>query len=446
MKRDIEKELLIWKTSPIRSPLLIRGARQVGKSWVIEKFGKEHFDNFLVINFEQRPEASVCFQTLLPDKIVSALELFSGTAINKGKTLLFLDEIQECPKAILALRYFKEQMPALHIIGAGSLLEFVLNEEDFQTPVGRIQFLYLRPLTFYEFLSAMGRENLREHLGTTTLENTPQTIIHEELLKLIREYVALGGMPAVVSGYLQTKSLLQVQDLQTDILSTYRRDFGKYAKKIDHKYLALLFEKAPGLVGSWFKYNKVDPDVSSREIKRALHLLCQAGLLYQVHHSSASGLPLITTQNDRKFKILFLDVGLVKRGCFLDTALLFNEDIMLINQGLLTEQFVGQELLAYSDRKDAGRLFFWNREQKSSSAEVDFVISIGNRIIPVEVKAGTIGRLKSLKIFMEEKHSLIGVRISAAPLALEGNVLTIPFYLIGELSRLILTIDPIRKR
>jgi predicted AAA+ superfamily ATPase len=438
MKRDIEKDLLTWKTSPVRSPLLVRGARQVGKSWIIEKFGKEQFEKILVINFEQKPEATACFDTLLPEKIISALELLTGFKIEQGKTLLFLDEIQEFPKAILALRYFKEQMPGLHIIGAGSLLEFALNEEDFKMPVGRIQFLFLRPLSFLEFLSAIDRENLREYLCTVTLNNIPQTVIHDELLKLIREYVALGGMPEVISSYLQTKSLLQTQDVQSDILSTYRRDFGKYSKKTNHKTLSLLFEKAPGLVGSWFKYNKVDREVPSREIKIALQQLSQAGLLYQVHHSSASGLPLITTQNDRKFKLLFLDVGLVKRGCFLDTALLFNENIMLINQGLLTEQFVGQELLAYSNCKDDVRLFFWIREERNSSAEVDFVTSIGDKIVPIEVKAGTVGRLKSLKIFMEEKHSSIGIRISAAPLALESKVLSIPFYLIGELHRLYL--------
>lgn len=437
MERDIEKQLIAWKTSPIRAPLLLRGARQVGKSWIIEKFGREQFENLVVVNFEQRREATACFGTLLPEKIVSAIELFSNSIIRPGKTLLFLDEIQECPQAIVALRYFKEQMPGLHVVGAGSLLEFVLNDEKFSMPVGRIQFLYLRPLSFYEFLSAFGRKNLRDYLSTVSLQNPPQKFIHDELLKLVREYIALGGMPAVIAAYLQTKSLYQTQDVQSDLLSTYRRDFGKYATKAQHKYLILLFEKVPSLVGTWFKYSKIDPALHPREIKTALKQLCQAGLLYQVHHSSASGLPLVTTQNEKKFKVLFLDVGLVKRACFLDTALLFKEDIMLINQGLLTEQFVGQELLAYSDCKDEGRLFFWVREQKSSSAEVDFVIPMGNKIIPVEVKAGTTGRLKSLKIFIEEKNSGIGVRISANPLAFENKVLSIPFYLIAELPRLI---------
>ena len=438
MKRDIEQELLKWKTSPLRAPLLVRGARQVGKSWIIEKFGREQFKNLIFLNFEQRPEVKACFETLLPEKIVSAIELFTGSTISPGNSLLFLDEIQECPQAIVALRYFKEQLPDLHVIGAGSLLEFVLNEEDFSMPVGRIQFLYLRPLSFQEFLSAIGREKLRDFLKNITLQNPPPTAIHEELSKLVREYVALGGMPAVISGYLQTKSLYQAQDVQSDILATYRRDFGKYSKKTKHKILSLLYEKAPGLIGCWFKYNKVDSDLPSRDIKVALEQLCFAGLLSKVHHTSASGLPLITTQNEKKFKILFLDVGLVKRARFLDTALLFQEDLMLINQGLLAEQFVGQELLAYRDPKVEERLFFWAREQKSSSAEVDFVIPIDHKIIPIKVKAGTTGRLKSLKIFMEEKGSTLGVRISQAPLSFDSQVLSIPFYLIGEFRRLVL--------
>ncbi len=437
MKRDIEQELLAWKNSLIKAPLLLRGARQVGKSWIVEKFGREQFENMVVVNFEQRPEASVCFETLLPEKIISAIELLMNARISQGKTLLFLDEIQECSKAIVSLRYFKEQMPDLHIIGAGSLLEFAINEEDFRMPVGRVQFLYLRPLSFYEFLSACGRENLREHLRSVTLDNLTQTVIHEELLKLVREYVALGGMPAVISAYLQTKSLNVTQNVQTDILTTYRKDFGKYSKKTKHNYLNLLFEKAPGLVGEWFKYSKIEQDANSRDIKVALKQLCQAGLLYQVHHTSASGLPLITTQHEKKFKVLFLDVGLVKRACYLDTALLFQEDIMLINQGMLTEQFVGQELLAYSDCRDTGNLFFWIREKKNSSAQVDFVISVDSNIIPVEVKSGAGGKLKSLKIFMEEKKSAIGVRISSASLELEDKILSVPFYMIAEIPRLV---------
>lgn len=437
MERDIEKDLLEWKDSVLRSPLLLRGARQVGKSWVVETFGKQCFENCVVVNFEQRPAACACFDTLFPEQIVSAIELLTASLISPGKTLLFLDEIQECPQAIMALRYFKEQMPALHVIGAGSLLEFALNDEKFSMPVGRVQFLYLHPLSFYEFLRAIKRESLVVYLQKLSVSEPSLPPIHDELLKLIREYMALGGMPAVLSAYLQTRSALRCQDVQSDILSTYRRDFGKYAKITQHKILALLFEKAPGMIAQWFKYSKVDPDVNAREMKIALQLLCRAGLVYKVNSTTASGLPLITTQNEKKFKLLFLDVGLAKRASFLDIAALIKEDITLLNGGLLTEQFVGQELLAHSDKKSDDHLFFWVREEKNSSAEVDFILTVGSQIIPIEVKAGLKGRMKSLKIFMAEKKSKIGIRISAAPLGFADNILSIPFYMIGELSRLV---------
>ena len=443
MDRDIEKDLLQWKTSPLRAPLLLRGARQVGKSFIVEKFGRAQFEHCITLNFEQTPRASVCFNTLLPDKMIAAIELFAGIAIRPGRTLLFLDEIQECPSAIIALRYFKEQMPDLHIIGAGSLLEFTLNEEEFSFPVGRIQFLYLRPMSFGEFLTALGRTDLRNYLKTVTLENPPVPVAHEELLTLTREYMALGGMPAVISAYLQTKSLYQAQDVQSDILTAYRRDFGKYAKKTKHKSLQLLFEKAPGLIGHWFKYTNVDPEAPSRDVKEAVKLLCLAGLLYPVFHTAAGALPLAAMQNEKKFKVLFLDVGLVKRACGLDTALLFTEDLLLINQGVLTEQFVGGELLALLERKEAGTLFFWNREEKRSSAEVDFIVPVDGKIIPIEVKSGGTGRLKSLKALMAEKNFRLGVRISSAPLELRDQILSIPFYLIAELPRLLLSLKSV---
>jgi len=437
MKRHLEKQLTEWKNSSLRAPLLLRGARQVGKSWLIEFFGREHFDSLAIVNLEQRPEFRLCFETLIPKKIISSIELLIGSPIVIGKTLLFLDEIQECPQAIMSLRYFKEQMPQLHVIGAGSLLEFVLNDKDFSMPVGRVQFLHLRPLSFYEYLEACGRGSLCAHLRQVTISSPPTEVIHGELLKLLREYVAIGGMPAVISAYLQTESLYQCQNVQSDILSTYRRDFGKYAKVIVHKNLALLFEKAPGLIGQWFKYSKISQDVPSRDLKVALQYLSHAGLVFQVYHTAAVGLPLLSTRNEAKFKLLFLDVGLAKRAALLDIGSLLREDILLINQGALTEQFVGQELLAYSDSKMEEQLYFWVREARGSSAEVDYVIPMGNLIVPIEVKSGTSGRLKSLKLFMEEKQSLLGIHLSTNPLGRYGNVISVPLYMVAEIPRLV---------
>lgn len=437
MKRDIEADLLRWKNQERRMPLLLRGARQVGKSFIVEKFGREHFKHCAILNFEQHPEYKGCFQTLDPIKIISAIELITGFTIDAGKTLLFLDEIQECPQAIMALRYFKEQLPNQHVIGAGSLLEFSLNDPDFRMPVGRVQSFYLRPLSFGEYLDASGNSKLRQYLRDLTIQDTIEEVVHKRLLSLVREYFALGGMPAVISEYLQSKKLLLCQDIQTSILATFRNDFGKYAGRTPHAHLQTIFAKTPGIIGQWLKYSTLDPDVASATLKNALHKLRDAGLIIPIYATSAAGLPFITHRNEKKCKLLFLDIGLVERACNLGLELLFQENLLLINDGALAEQFVGQELLAYMGKEETNALYSWFREEKSSRAEIDFLINVQGKIIPIEVKAGAIGKLRSLKIFMTENKTSIGVRISESPFSLNGPILSIPFYLIEEIPRLI---------
>jgi predicted AAA+ superfamily ATPase len=436
MKRDIEKDLLRWKESKGKMPLLLRGARQVGKSYIVEKFAKENFKNFIVLNFEQHPEYKQCFESLETEKIINAIELLTGKSIRDGETLLFFDEIQECPAAIMAMRYFKEEKPDLHLIGAGSLLEFALNDPSFRMPVGRVQFLYLRPLSFGEFLGSSGHENLRNYLHTLTLEQIPQEVIHQKLLALLREYFALGGMPAVIAEYLKTKSLLQIQELQTGLLLTFRNDFGKYAHRMPHTHLQTIFNKAPALIAKHLKYSTLDPDTPARTLKNALQKLADAGLIILIHPTSAEGLPLIAHMNEKKTKLLFLDVGLVKRACNLDLELLFKEDLSLINEGALAEQFVGQELLAYFGKEEQNTLFFWTRQDKGGSAEVDYLIHVDSRIVPIEVKSGAIGKLRSLKFLLNEKKIPLGIRISENPLSFKENILSIPLYLVEELPRL----------
>jgi predicted AAA+ superfamily ATPase len=437
MKRDIETDLLLWKDNPRRLPLLLRGARQVGKSYVIEAFGNKYFENIISVNFEEYPEYKSCFTTLHPKQIIATLELVIGRVIQPGNSLLFLDEIQECPEAITALRYFKEQMPNLHIIGAGSLLEFVLNDDQFRMPVGRVQFMYLRPLSFGEYLDASGNAKLRAYLNSVHVTDIIEEAVHKRLLTLLREYFALGGMPAVVSEYLISKSLLHCQEIQTSLLTTFRSDFGKYAGRTPHEHLQTIFSKAPGLIGQWLKYTTLDPDTSTVTLKNALKKLCDAGLIILVYATSGAGLPLISHANEKKCKFLFLDVGLVKRACNLGLDLVFKQDLMLINDGALAEQFVGQELLAYFHKDDMNGLYAWKREEKSSSAEVDFLVAIDSQIIPIEVKAGSTGKLKSLKIFLSERNLPLGIRISELPLSLRDQVLSLPLYLIEQLPRLL---------
>ncbi|MCK4608369.1 MAG: AAA family ATPase [Gammaproteobacteria bacterium] len=437
MKREIETDFLQWKNHPNHLPLLLRGARQVGKSYIVEKFGNSHFSNTVTINFELQSQFINCFNELSPKKIITSISALTKQQIIPGETLLFLDEIQECPNAIMALRYFKEQMPALHVIGAGSLLEFTLKEQNFRMPVGRVQSLYLKPLSFIEFLRATKNQLLIEHMEAATLKHGIDTVIHEHLLKLLHEYMMLGGMPEVIQNYLDNKDLYQVQLTQSSLLNTYRNDFGKYSKHVNYKVLQQVFDKAPGLVSQHFKYIKINPDILSRDIKPALTALEDAGLIYPVYCSNAAGIPLNTGINEKKFKLLFVDIGLVKNATELDAELLLSNDILLLNRGALAEQFVGQELLAYKERYRKSSLYYWERDARNSSAEVDFIINKGPDIFPIEVKAGTSGTLKSMKIFMQEKKSILGIRISQKPLSLEHNILSIPLYMIKEIPRLI---------
>jgi uncharacterized protein len=440
MKRSLEQELKTWRDNPRRLPLILRGARQVGKSYLIQKFGKENFASFVEVNFEFQPELKSCFDTLDPIKIVAKLETYVKTAIEPGKTLLFLDEIQECPPAILALRYFKEKMASLHVISAGSLLEFALEEEEFSFPVGRVQFIYLYPLSFIEFLYALEEDRLIDLLPKTSLQNPLDNDLHEHLLKLVRYYFLTGGLPEAINSFLVKNSFLESRNTQLSLLQTYQKDFGKYASKTQHVYLQKFFTRAPAVVAQHFKYVNIDRDARPTDLKTALELLSKAGLITQVFHTSASGLPLRAQINEKKFKLIFLDIGLLQAAMGSEPHLVFEKDLLQLLSGVLAEQFVGQELLAYANVFEEKRLYFWEREKQTSSAEVDYVINLDGRIVPIEVKGGKGGHLKSLHQFLVEKNCPVGVRISSSPLMLENNILSIPFYLIRELPRLLQSI------
>lgn len=436
MYRDAEKELILWKNKKDRYPLLIRGARQVGKSFLVETFAKKNFQSSVVINFELQPQLKECFSNLDPQEIINKLQLILGVHIDKENTLLFLDEIQGCPEAIVSMRYFREKMPELAVIGAGSLLEFALRSSDFKMPVGRIHFLYLEPLSFSEFLDASGNQQLRQYLSKIMLNDAIDEEIHRRLLELLRLYLILGGMPAVLREYFSNKDMSSCQNIQTGLLQTYRSDFGKYAKTSQHKYLLKVFDAVPRLVGQRIKYANIDADVKSRDLKSALDLLVLAGIVKPIYLSKASGLPLGAQINEQKFKLNFLDVGLVQTACGLQGRLSIEKDFMQINSGAIAEQFAGQELGAYADRHQPSNLFFWARDEKSSSAEVDYVVSVDAKILPLEIKAGKTGTLKSLKLFLTGKKAEFGIRISQEKLSYYDNILSLPLYMIEQLPRL----------
>lgn len=437
MDRSVIKHLIAWKDQHDRLPLLMRGARQVGKTTVVEQFGAQHFSDMLQINFELQREYLSCFESLDPQDILKKIYAISGRAIQPGKTLLFLDEIQDCPNALMALRYFYEKMPALHVIAAGSLLEFILGEDDFRMPVGRVQSCYLKPMSFVEYLHAAGKSSMVEYIENVNLDTGIDEGVHAALIKQLRQYLVLGGMPAVLKNYFHNNDFEQSQIRQSVLLDTYQRDFRKYGKEHDVKYLQMLFDKMPGLVAQHFRYKMVDAHMHSRDLKRGLHLMQQAGVIYTVKASAASALPLITTANEKKFKLLMLDVGLVNCVTRLSAEILMDESLILLHQGMIAEQFVGQELLAYAPFYRGEELYYWHRDKASATSEVDYVIPIGSKIYPVEVKAGSTGRLKSLQIYIDEKGIDFGVRISQNALSFGKRVLSIPLYMISQLPRLV---------
>jgi predicted AAA+ superfamily ATPase len=433
MKRSIEKDLLEWKNKPDRAPLLVRGARQIGKTYVVEQFGREQFESILTINFEESKETRKAFDgDLNPGLIIRDLSARFRQPITPGKTLLFFDEIQACPNALLSLRFFKEQMPELHVIGAGSLLEFILGDGRFSFPVGRAEYFYMRPMSFTEFLMAKG-ETLAQSWLEEALPNEVGAATHASLLRSVKEYFIVGGMPAAVSIFLKTGQFLDLDAVHQNILNAYESDLGKYPKNSQQKFMRLLFETAPRLVADHFKYAKIHPHAQSRDYLESLDVLTRTGILHQVFANSASGVPLTVQKNEKKFKLLFLDIGLLPQP---HVSIIDAEDLILVNRGKLAEQFVGQELIAYHRPYQRGSLYYWEREKKGSDAEVDYVIEVGEHVVPIEVKAGEAGSLRSLRQFMTEKKAPLGLRISQAPLSLDGDILSVPFYLIQEIPRL----------
>jgi len=450
MYRHAEADLLLWKSKGNRKPLIIRGARQVGKTYLVREFSKK-FNNLIEINFERNPEVAQLFSSNDPLKIVQLLELQFNITIQAGQTLLFLDEIQAQPQIIAVLRYFYEEMPQLHIIAAGSLLEFALESPVFSMPVGRIEYFYLGPLRFSEFLLAMGKEKLAHYLAEFTVRQVIADPIHQQLMDDMRIFLVTGGMPEAMKVYRDSRSWKECEEVKNGILATFQDDFNKYGQRVNQYALQLSFQKIPLMVGRKFKYVYVDPDLRSSELSKALHLLCLARVATQAFHTSANGVPLGAEVNHKKFKIIFLDVGLMASAnglCLLDFEKA--RDVMLVNKGAVCEQFVGQHLLYVQEYFQKPELYYWAREQKTSSAEIDYLISHGAEIIPVEVKAGSGGRLKSLHLFLKEKERSLGVRFNSEPpslleteMALPGSrrrlfsLLSLPLYLVEQTRRLV---------
>lgn len=428
MRRDIYQVLVDWKKSRNRRPLLLRGARQTGKTYIINEFGNQEFRNIIYLNFERNPEYKDIFQSRIPVEIIEKITLYTAKKIEPGKTLLFIDEIQECPGAIVSLRYFFEEMHELHVIAAGSLLEFALKSEDFSMPVGRIQYLFLYPLSFGEFLDAMDESELRGYtLEVSNMAKLPLSL-HDKLNDLVRKYLILGGMPAVLKEYITTRNITNIQRIQRSIIDTYIDDFAKYSRVSKHNNLRKVFNAVPGMVGQKFVYARVDRSIKSRELKEALELLETAGIVSRVRQTSGSGLPLSFGVHESIFKVLFLDVGLFHAisGLYSETAK--EKDFNAIFKGAVAEQFAGQEIKAYQSPYTKSELYYWARLAKSSTAELDYLIEKDSHVVPVEIKSGPTGRMKSMHMFIEKYSTENAIRISQAPFKKGQPILSIPFY------------------
>ena len=452
MRRVAMSALVRWKNDPRRKPLMLRGARQVGKTWLVREFARENFDHMLEINFERTPERASLFHSNDPKTVCPLLTARTGVPLIPGRSLLFLDEIQETPEVLTCLRYFKEEMPELHLVVAGSLLELALERVRIQMPVGRVQFLFLEPLSFQEFLEARGREALASWLAAWCIGDEVPDDLHEDLLTLIGEYTVVGGLPESVDAFCAGGGdWMASASAVRSVLETYALDFGKYVGGgVSIDALRRIYASIPRQAGHKFKYSEADRDLRSRELSIALDRLCKARVATKIRQSSGNGLPMGAEADDRAFKTAFLDVGMLCSACGLDMARLADAgNLLLVNSGAVAEQLAGQMLLA-AEPADAPRdLFYWARESPQSNAEVDFLSSVGGRVVPIEIKAGATGSLRSMHRFLSEKHQDFGIRFnSAKPSWLETHftdlggtqkpfrLLSLPLYLTPHWRRL----------
>ena len=428
IKRSIDSELVDWSLAQSRKPLLIRGARQVGKSTAVRQLANQ-FDYFLEINFDESPELGKLFDKNDPiSDLLEQLSIITNTPIIEGKTLLFLDEIQSCIPAISSLRYFHEKKPNLHVIAAGSLLEFALAELP-SFGVGRVRSIFMYPLSFSEFLGALDENLLLEALSHANPEKPVAELLHKKLINYLKKFLIIGGMPEAVNTYVTKRDLLEVQRILDDLLISFQADFTKYKKRIPPERIRLVFESIVQQVGQKFKYADHRVSLTSEQIKQAIDLLEMAGLVYSVTHSSCNGIPLGAEINIKKKKYLVFDTGIFQRILGIDVAsLLIQDDFEMINKGNLAELFVGLELIKSTSCYEKTILYYWHREAKNSQAEVDYVFQKKDEIIPIEVKAGTKGTMQSMFLFMEEKGSEKGFRFSMENFSKFGKIQVFPIY------------------
>ena len=392
MKRKIDQYLLDWASTKQRKVLVVRGARQVGKTYSIRQLGST-FPYFLEVNFEKDKDVVKFFEgNLNPQTICEKLSAYYRMPIQSGKTLLFFDEIQVCQNAISALRYFYEDFPSIHVVAAGSLLEFAF-EEIPSFGVGRLTSLFMYPLCFEEFIDAIGEAKLNRFIDESSADFPMDEVFHKRILEYLKTFLIIGGMPDVVKHYVEYRDLLLCQRLLDDILLTYKQDFSKYRKNAPVVRIQDVFESISFQSGNRFRYATIDATIKSTLFKDSLEMLVKSGLAYKIFNTSASGMPLGAQIKVDQFKVILFDVGAQQREQKNNIGeMLVSDDYPMVNKGSIAEVFVGLELIKVGNPHLPPALYYWQREARSSQAEVDYVLQIGDQIVPVEVKSGTKGQ------------------------------------------------------
>lgn len=418
-ERNIDKELLKWKKSPMHKPLLLRGARQVGKSMTIRNLGKS-FKNYIEVNLEQEPDLKTLFEEVSDVReLTRRLGAIRNTPIESGETLLFIDEIQNCPAALKSLWFFKENFPELHVAAAGSLLEFTLREMP-SYGVGRVRSLFMYPMSFSEYLMALGKHEWLKSISSSDWNKPVDAEMHAALVREFRSFLMVGGMPASVAAWVNVHDYSACQDEQNDIQQSYYDDFAKYGDKVDPQLLRNTLASVIMQIGKKFIYSKVEGNYRTEDIKKALELLRDAGIIIPVQMTAANGLPLGAQVNPKFVRYDYIDTGLLLRimdmvyddSLELTRLILAGEAPDLVNKGTVAEMTAGLELLKSSNPKNRYDLFYWENLDRNASSEIEYVIAKSATCVPLEVKSGVSGKMKSLRFFLKKKNLHVGLRTS----------------------------------
>lgn len=430
MYRIAIEKLYKWKNSKRRKPLIIEGARQVGKTWLMKEFGKQAYADTVYINFDSNSRMADLFSADLDtDRLIMGLELYAGRKINPENTLLIFDEVQEVPRALASLKYFYENAPQYHIVCAGSLLGIALHQGT-SFPVGKVDFLKLHPLSFSEFLMATGNERFAELLKKQDYEMI--TSFKQTYIDALKHYYFVGGMPEAVQSFAENKDFNEVRAIQKRILAAYEQDFSKHAPNEIVPKIRMLWNSIPSQLArenKKFIYGLVREGGRAREYETAIMWLSDCGLVHKVSRVNAAGIPLKAYEDLKAFKLFIVDVGLL--GCMTglrQRTLLDGDDLFVEFKGALTEQYVCQQLKTI---EDLGVYYYTNDR---GSCEIDFVVDTGEQIVPIEVKAETNLRAKSLKTYRERFEPELSVRTSMADYKKEDWLLNLPLYAIENIA------------